>query len=123
MARTASRRWLQIEPVGDVAVVTFTQSDILDLETIRILGEQLLDLADDGRQVVLNFCRVRRLSTALVGKVVALNQRLKALGGQLTLCQVAPHLQEALDLLQLPRLVPTFREEREALENLQRMKP
>ena len=123
MARTASRRWLQIEPVGDVAVVTFTQSDILDLETIRILGEQLLDLADDGRQVVLNFCRVRRLSTALVGKVVALNQRLKALGGQLTLCQVAPHLHEALDLLQLPRLVPTFREEREALENLQRMKP
>lgn len=123
MARPSSRRWLQVEPVGDVSVVTFTQADIVDLEVIRVLGEQLLGLADEGRQVVLNFCHVNRLSTALVGKVVALQQRLKELGGQLALCQVAPHLREALELLKLPRLVPIYGEEREALEKMEQAKP
>jgi anti-anti-sigma regulatory factor len=101
-----------------VAVVTFTQTDILDLELIRALGEQLLGLADEGRQIVLNFRHVNKLSTALVGKVVLLHQRLKEMGGQLALCQVAPHLREALELLKLPRLVPIYPGEREALEQI-----
>ena len=120
MARQSSRRWLQIEPVGDVSVVKFTQPDIVDLEIIRVLGEQLLGLVDEGRRVVLDFSRVKRLSTALVGKVVALHKRLNSVGGRLALCQVAPHLREALELLKLPRLVPIYDEEREALEKMEK---
>lgn len=119
MARSSSHQWLRVEPVGDVSVVKFTQADILDLEVIRKLGEQLLGLADAGRHVVLNFEQVQRLSTALVGKVVALHQRLKDQGGQLALCRVAPHLREALELLKLPRFVPIYAEEREALEKME----
>ena len=120
MARTSTKRWLQVEPVGDVSVVTFTQADIVDLETIRIMGEQLLGMADEGRRILLNMSRVQRLSTALVGKVVALQNRLTALGGQLAICQVAPHLREALELFKLPRLVPIYSEEQEALEHMER---
>ena len=120
MARQSSRRWLQIEPVGDVSVVKFTQPDIVDLEIIRVLGEQLLGLVDEGRRVVLDFSRVKRLSTALVGKVVALHKRLNRVGGRLALCEVAPHLREALELLKLPRLVPIYDEEREALEKMEK---
>ena len=120
MARTSTKRWLQVEPVGDVSVVTFTQADIVDLETIRIMGEQLLGMADEGRRILLNMSRVQRLSTALVGKVVALQNRLTALGGQLAICQVAPHLREALELFKLPRLVPIYTEEQEALEHMER---
>ena len=120
MARASAKRWLQVEPVGDVSVVTFTQADIVDLETIRIMGEQLLGMADEGRRILLNMSRVQRLSTALVGKVVALQNRLTALGGQLAICQVAPHLREALELFKLPRLVPIYTEEQEALEHMER---
>jgi len=119
VARTSARRWLQVEPVGNVSVVKFTQPDILDLEVIRAVGEQLMGLASEGSRVVLNFSQVNRLSTALVGKVVALQQRLKDHGGRLALCQVAPHLREALELLKLPRLVPIYLEEREALEEME----
>jgi anti-anti-sigma regulatory factor len=118
MARASAKRWLQVEPVGDVSVVTFTQADIVDLETIRIMGEQLLGMADEGRRILLNMSRVKRLSTALVGKVVALKNRLTELGGELAICQVAPHLREALELFKLPRLVPIYSEEHEALERL-----
>jgi anti-sigma B factor antagonist len=120
VARSSRHRWLRIEPVGEVVVATFTESDILDLEMIRGLGDQLLGLADDeGRRIVLNFQNVSRLSTALVGKVVALQQRLKKLGGRLALCQVAPHLKEAMSLLKLPQLVPIYAHEQEALEKLE----
>jgi len=122
VARSTSRRWLHVEPVGDVSVVKFTQPDILDLEVIRVLGEQLLGLVDPGRRIVLNFEQVQRLSTALVGKVVALHQRLKDQGGQLAMCRVAPHLREALELLKLPRFVPIYAEEREALEKMEQVK-
>jgi anti-anti-sigma regulatory factor len=116
MPRASAQSWVLVEPVGDVSVVTFTQADILDLEMIRVLGEQLLDMADRGRRILLNMGRVHRLSTALVGKVVALQNRLTELGGQLAICQVAPHLREALELFKLPRLVPIYAEEQEALE-------
>jgi anti-anti-sigma regulatory factor len=119
MPRKSGQRWVLVEPVGDVSVVTFTQSDILDLEMIRELGEQLLGMADEGRRILLNMSRVHRLSTALVGKVVALQNRLTKLGGQLAICQVAPHLREALELFKLPRLVPIYAEEQEALEQME----
>ena len=122
MARSSSRRWLHVEPVGDVSIVKFTRPDILDLEEIRLLGEQLLGLAEAGGRIVLNFENVARLSTAFVGKVVAMHHRLKDQGGRLALCHVAPHLREALELLKLPRLVPIYAEEREALEKLERAK-
>lgn len=111
---------MRIEPVGEVVVATFTESDILDLELIRGLGDQLLGLADNqGRRIILNFQNVSRLSTALVGKVVALHQRVKKLGGQLALCHVAPHLKEAMTLLKLPQLVPIYAQEQEAIEKLE----
>ena len=119
MPRSSAQRWLLVEPVGDVSVVTFAEADILDLETIRVLGEQLLGMADEGRRILLNMGRVRRLSTALVGKVVALQNRLTELGGQLAICQVAPHLRDALELFKLPRLVPIYAEEQEALEQME----
>ena len=118
MARSSSHRILCIEPVGEVSVVTFAQTEILDLELIRVVGDQLLGLADDGRQIVLNFQHVTRLSTGLVGKVIALQNRLKALGGQLALCEVTPDLREALEVLNLPRFVPIYAEEREAIEKI-----
>jgi anti-sigma B factor antagonist len=122
VVRSSSQRWLHVEPVGNASVVKFTQPDILDLEVIRVLGDQLLALADAGRRIVLNFEQVQRLSTALVGKVVALHQCLKDQGGQLALCRVAPHLREALELLKLPRFVPIYAEEREALEKMEQAK-
>jgi anti-sigma B factor antagonist len=120
MAASSHHRWLQIEPVGEVVVATFTEADILDLDMIRGLGDQLLGLADDeGRRIVLDFQHVSRLSTALLGKVVALQQRLKKLGGRLALCQVAPHLKDAMNLLKIPQLVPIYKHEQEALEKLE----
>jgi anti-anti-sigma factor len=120
MPRAPHHRWFQVEPVSQVALVTFTVPDILDLEMIRLMGEQLFTLVGEGRRIVLNFHHVDRLSTALVGKIIALHHRLKDEGGQLALCRVSPQLRQALELLKLPKLLPIYSEEREALEALER---
>jgi anti-anti-sigma regulatory factor len=120
MVASPRNRWLQVEPLGAITLVTFTIPDILDLEMIRELGDQLYSLADDqGRRIILNFRQVNRLSTALLGKVIMFHKKLKELGGRLALCCIAPHLREAIDLLRLPQLLSVYGEEREALEALE----
>jgi anti-anti-sigma regulatory factor len=120
MVASSRNRWLQVEPLGGVTLVTFTVADIIDLDMIRELGEQLYSLADDqGRRVILNFRQVNRLSTALLGKVIMFHKKLKELSGRLVLCCISPHLREAIELLRLPQLLSVYGEEREALEALE----
>src|SRR5262245_21856753 len=88
------RRHLEVEEIGEVTVVHFTERKILDEPHIQILGEQLLSLVDElgRRQLVLDFGNVEYLSSAALRKLVALNKKLNAVGGQLTLCNLAPQI-------------------------------
>jgi anti-sigma B factor antagonist len=111
---------LEVEHVGRVAVVRFVRRQIVTEEAVEALGEQLLSLGDDWghRQVVLNFGNVERVSTALLGKLVALQRRLGLTGGGLALCEVRPELQAVLRTLQLRRYLNVCGSEEDALQPL-----
>jgi anti-sigma B factor antagonist len=96
---TVRRRRLEVEDIGDVTVVNFTDRKLLDEQDIQIIGEQLFSLVDDvGRKkIVLNFSNVDCLSSAAVGKVGTLKSKLNAVGGRLILCNVGPTISEALE--------------------------
>jgi anti-sigma B factor antagonist len=112
---------LEVERVGGITVATFASPEIMSVGTIDLIGRQLLSLvADSGiRQVLLNFHSVERLSTPLVGRVIELNERLKAVGGRLALCGIRPHLFEIFALMRLPRLLTIYATEQQALEQMQ----
>ncbi len=115
------RPWLEVEQVGPVTVVRLAQRDLLDDATINAMGAQLFGLVDDMdcRRIVLNFTNVRRLASAMLGKVIGLHKRLQGVGGKLALCKIDPTLNEAFVTLQLNRLFGIFSEEQEALQSLQ----
>jgi anti-anti-sigma factor len=112
---------LEIEHVGDVTVVKFTNAKILDYNQILLIGRQLNTLVESGgvRRLLLNFGRVERLSTALVGKVIEMHRRMQAIGGEVALCSITPRLREIFDLLRLPMLLPIHSDEQHALEKMQ----
>jgi anti-sigma B factor antagonist len=115
-------RWLEIELVADITLVRFARRRILSEETIDIIAGQLSGLvqSDRHRKLVLNFTNIDRLATAMLGKLVLLQSKLKATGGRLVLCHVAPHLYEIFSLLKLRQILSIYRGEPEALEALGR---
>jgi anti-anti-sigma factor len=113
-------RWFEIEQVGDVTVVRFTQPAILEDEVIAAIREQLFLLVDEeGRRLfVLNFANVRSLASRMLGQLVALHKKLQGADGRMVLCRISPFLYEFFETAQLPRLLYTRGDEQEAVQAL-----
>jgi anti-anti-sigma factor len=108
------------EQVGDTLVVTFTDHELLDELRIQRVGDQLLRLAAglERRQIIVNMGRVERLSTMMLGKLIALHRKLRSAGARLIICRVDPTIYEIFRIFNLRRLMPIYEEEEEALQDL-----
>jgi anti-sigma B factor antagonist len=111
---------LETEAVGGVTVVTFRDRQLLSEATVQALGRQLLGLAAGSgrRRLVLNFGNVERLSSAVLGQVVALDRAVRRVGGRLALCGVRPDLSHLLTVTRLDRYLDLYPSEEEALQAL-----
>ena len=118
MSAQPRRRRLEVEDIGDVTVVNFTDKKILDEQNIQIIGEQLFSLVDEAgrRKVLLNFGNVEYLSSAALGKLITLNKKLQAAGGKLILCNIDPQIYEVFEITKLNKLFNIQKEEQAALQ-------
>jgi anti-anti-sigma factor len=118
MVSQAARHWLEAEQIGRVTVVTFTQRELLEEAIIQAVGEQLLALVEDHNcpRLILNLSTVKRLSTMVLGKLIALHNRVRTAGGRLALCGINPEIRGIFEILNLTRLLPIYVEEQEALQ-------
>src|SRR5215813_13012952 len=112
------RRRLEVEDIGEVTVVNFTDRKILDEQNIQIIGEQLFSLVDeDGRRkILLNFGNVEYLSSAALGKLITLNKKLQTAGGKLILCNIDPQIHEVFEITKLDKFFKIMKEEQAALQ-------
>jgi anti-sigma B factor antagonist len=90
------RRSIEVEDVGDVTVVIFTDKKILDEQTIQALEDQLFNLVDELRRkkLLLNFANVEYLSSAAFGIFIKLKRKLEAAGGQMVCCNIDPTISD-----------------------------
>ncbi|HEV3261105.1 MAG TPA: STAS domain-containing protein [Gemmataceae bacterium] len=109
---------LEVEQVGEVTLVTITPHKILEEETTETISAQLFSLVKElgCRKMVLNFGKVERLTSVMLGKVVMLHRKAEAAGGRLTLCRIQPKVYEIFELLKLPRLLNIYDGEQQALQ-------
>ncbi|MBY0522713.1 MAG: STAS domain-containing protein [Gemmataceae bacterium] len=118
MTSQPRRRRLEVEDIGDVTVVNFTDRKILDEQNIQLIGEQLFSLVDEAgrKKVLLNFGNVEYLSSAALGKLITLNKKLQAAGGRLILCNIDPQIYEVFEITKLNKLFNIHKEEQAALQ-------
>jgi len=118
MTSQPRRRRLEVEDIGDVTVVNFTDKKILDEQNIQIIGEQLFSLVDDlgRRKILLNFSNVEYLSSAALGKFITLNKKVNSAGGRLILCNIDPQIKEVFEITKLNKLFTIHEEEQAALQ-------
>jgi anti-anti-sigma regulatory factor len=118
MVRQQREVWLEIEQIGEVTVAKFTARHLLDEEKILRIAQQLRSLGEEVGHgpLLLNFTVVERLSTEMMGKLIALQRRVQEKGGRLALCDIRPQVYEMFKIVKLPQLLPIFADEQEALQ-------
>jgi anti-sigma B factor antagonist len=118
MTAQPKRRRLEVEDIGEVTVVNFTDKKILDEQNIQVIGEQLFSLVDElgRRKLLLNFSNVEYLSSAALGKFITLNKKVKGAGGSLILCAIDPQIYEVFEITKLNKLFNIQKDEQTALQ-------
>jgi anti-sigma B factor antagonist len=95
MASNGKKPHIICEPAGDeVHLVTIQDDRILDDHNVQEIGDALFTLVDDRNctRMVLNFDHVQYLSSAALGKLITLNNKIRNEGGRLILSSIRPQI-------------------------------
>lgn len=110
-------RRLKIAENGAVTVVNFVDRKILDEANIKEIGDELFRLveAENRKRLLLNFSSVEFLSSAALGKLITLDKKVKAQGGQLKLSNIRPEIYEVFAITRLNKMFDIKDDESDAL--------
>jgi anti-sigma B factor antagonist len=97
---------LTVTQQKDVAIVEFTDSKILDEMNINEIGQALTALVEtkDRSKLLLDFANVDHLSSAALGMLITVNNKIKQQNGQLRLANIKPQIMEVFVITKLNRL-------------------
>ena len=92
--------------VKDVRIVEFTNNKILDEANIADIGATLNALIDERPQpkLLLDFANVEHLSSAALGMLINVNNRVKQKNGQLRLANIQPQIYDVFVITKLNKL-------------------
>jgi anti-sigma B factor antagonist len=118
MASETSR--LRIKKVGDVSQVEFIDRNILDEANIQQIGEEITTIIEAGPKpkLLISFANVDHLSSAALGTLITINNRVRAAGGQLRLADIDPQIYEVFVITKLNKLFQIHETAAEALKSL-----
>jgi anti-sigma B factor antagonist len=90
----------------DIRVVEFTSNKILDEANIADIGTSLNSMIDerDNPKLLLDFANVDHLSSAALGMLINVNNRVKQKNGQLRLANIKPQIFEVFVITKLNKL-------------------
>lgn len=110
---------LVVQNIGDVVVVNFGDTAILDGLTIDAITRSLLDLVDNQarRKILLDFSRVRFLSSSMLGVLIRLQKRIGAINGRLAILGLRPELHKVFKITRLDKLFNFYNDEQDALNS------
>ncbi len=115
MAETTSP--VSVTQQKDINVVQFTNNRILDEANIAEIGQALTALAEakDRPKILLDFAKVDHLSSAALGMLINVNNRVKQQSGQLRLSNIRPQIMEVFEITKLNKLFKILPTRAEAL--------
>jgi anti-sigma B factor antagonist len=119
MSTSARRQRITVEDIGDIAVVQFVDKKILDEQNIQMIGDDLFRLVDElgRRKILLNFSNVEFMSSAALGKLIRLHQRMTQVNGKLVLCSIIDSILTVFKLTKLDKMLKIVKDEQTGLSS------
>jgi anti-sigma B factor antagonist len=108
---------LDVTEVGDVAVVRIRSHRIIEEIDVEQFGNEMFSLVENDKRgkILLNLSMLEFLNTPAVGKMVALQRKVKAQGGVLKLSNLRPKIGEIFTVFKLNRVFDIKEDEADAL--------
>jgi len=110
---------LNTTKVEDVLIVYFTDSSILDESTMQSLGRDLMACVEkcEDQRLLLNFESVRYMSSAMLGKLVALNKKCKEAEVTLKMCNIDKDIMLVFQMTKLHKVFDIHATEEKAMKS------
>ena len=110
---------LVVQEIGGVTIANFGSSSILEAAVVDALGRQLLDLVENRarRKMLLDFSRVRFLSSTMLGVLLHMRKQLAAIKGRMVICGLRPELRRVFKISKLEKLFEFYDKEEQALNS------
>lgn len=117
MASPDSR--LRVRRQDDVTQVEFIDRNILDEANIQLIGEEISQLveADPKPKLLISFANVDHLSSAALGTLITINNKVRGRGGQLRLANIDPQIYEVFVITRLNKLFQIHETADEAMKS------
>lgn len=119
MAASGTR--LRVTREKDVTQVEFVDRNILDEANIQAIGEEVMAIIDasPSPRLLISFSNVDHLSSAALGTLISINNRIKARAGQLRLANIDPQIMEVFMITRLNRIFSIHETSAQALESFE----
>jgi len=103
----------------DIRIVEFTNNKILDEANIEEIKQALEAMIDERERIklLLDFTNVDHLSSAALGMLININNRIRQANGQLRLAAIKPQIYEVFVITKLNKLFKILPTRTEALAN------
>jgi len=110
---------LSVTEEKGIRIIEFTNSKILDEANIAEIGSTLGAIIDENEnpKLLLDFATVDHLSSAALGMLINVNNRVRQKNGQLRLANIKPQIFEVFVITKLNKLFKILPTRTEALAN------
>ena len=110
---------LSVTQEKTIRIVEFTNSKILDEQNIKEIGDTLNALIDESEypKILIDFATVDHLSSAALGMLINVNNRVRQKNGQLRLANIKPQILEVFVITKLNKLFKILPTRTEAMAN------
>ncbi len=110
---------IELDSVEDVSVVKFKDPKVMDPSRIETMGKELLSLVkeDETENVLINFENVSFFSSAAINKLIVLEKRIRAQGGQIRLSNLRPEVRDLFSYTNLDSMFQIKDKQSEAIES------
>lgn len=110
---------LTIQPEGDVVRVGFLDRNILEEAMIQQIGDEISQIIDQSPvpKVLISFDQVEHLSSAALGMLITINNRVRQKGGQLRLSNIDAQIYEVFMITKLNKLFQIHDQSDQALKS------
>ncbi len=115
MTSAASR--LRVVEDDGVTRIEFVDRNILDEANIQQIGDEISRLVDAQEQpkVLISFQNVDHLSSAALGTLITINNKIRGKDGQLRLAEIDPQIYEVFVITKLNKLFQIFDSSEQAM--------
>ncbi|MFK7768838.1 MAG: STAS domain-containing protein [Mariniblastus sp.] len=112
---------IELDNVEDVSVVKFKDPKVMDPARIETMGQELLSLVkgEESENVLINFENVSFFSSAAINKLIVLEKRIRAQGGQIRLSNLRPEVRDLFSYTNLDSMFQIKDEQSEAIESFE----